>query len=253
MDKLNWLIDYLINEYDTVPDIPECDNEFDKFRCLINIRRPAPISDEFIKIQNEVLQEINSSREIADIEDMKPVKDNLYIWQGDITALKIDAIVNAANKEMTGCYRPMHKCIDNCIHTYSGVQLRLQCAAIMEDQMHPEYTGFAKITSAYNLPSRYVIHTVGPIVCEESGPTENDCNLLRNCYLSCLYTARQFDLRSIAFCCISTGLFHFPNRQAAQIAIETVSSFLTEHHSRMKVLFNVFTDEDLNIYKELLV
>ena len=179
-----------------------------------------------------------------------PGKAGIYLWQGDITTLRCDAIVNAANSGMTGCYAPCHGCIDNCIHTFSGIQLRLACAEIMEQQGHEEETGKAKITPAFNLPCRYVIHTVGPII---SGRlTERDQELLASCYRSCLELAEENDLKNIAFCCISTGEFHFPNDKAAEIAIRTVREYQGQTHSNMEVIFNVFKDADYEIYKEQL-
>jgi len=166
-----------------------------------------------------------------------------------ITTLKVDAIVNAANSGMTGCYCPLHGCIDNAIHTYAGVQLRLECFEIMKRQGYQEPTGQAKITGSYNLPSKYIIHTVGPIV---SGKvTKKDCELLASCYRSCLEVADQNGVKSISFCCISTGEFHFPNETAAEIAVEVVSKFLATH-APMQVVFNVFKDTDFKVYKRIL-
>ena len=174
----------------------------------------------------------------------------LYLWQGDITRLKVDAIVNAANSQMLGCFQPLHNCIDNCIHTYAGIQLRLKCNEIMQAQGHEEETGKAKITPAYNLPCEYVIHTVGPIV---QGPlTKKHEELLASCYQSCLDIAEENGVKSIAFCCISTGVFMFPNKRAAEIAVETVKNWLDETGSDMKVVFNVYKDIDYLFYKNLL-
>ncbi|NLY87856.1 MAG: protein-ADP-ribose hydrolase [Clostridiales bacterium] len=219
------------------------------FRSLVNVREPRPISEEFIKLQNAFLQEEIKNKGITDSSNLTPVRDKIYLWQGDITTLQTDAIVNAANSGMTGCYRPLHGCIDNAIHTFAGVQLRLECAEIMEKQDFAEPTGKAKITKAYNLPSKYVIHTVGPIV---SGRlTQEACDLLAACYRSCLEQAVQEQLSSIAFCCISTGEFGFPNRRAAEIAVETVTDYLKETGSSIKVVFNVFKEEDYCIYQKL--
>ena len=169
----------------------------------------------------------------------------------NITRLQCGAIVNAANSGMTGCYVPCHACIDNCIHTFAGIQLRLDCAQLMERQSHEEPTGQAKITKAYNLPCDYVLHTVGPII--EGRVTPEDERLLASCYRSCLELAQQNGVESIAFCCISTGVFHFPNQRAAEIAVETVRKFKSETVSEMKVIFNVFKDLDLEIYRRLLI
>ena len=182
----------------------------------------------------------------------------LYLWQGDITTLATDAIVNAANSAMTGCYIPNHRCIDNAIHTFAGVQLRQYCHAYMQEQAgkkgasYAEPTGQAMLSPAYNLPSKFILHTVGPIVGDAL--TEEDGKLLASCYTSCLNLASQHQLESIAFCCISTGEFHFPNDRAAEIAIRTVRDWLMRHPSSTvtKVVFNVFKNEDLAIYRSLL-
>ncbi|MDO4545884.1 MAG: protein-ADP-ribose hydrolase, partial [Bacillota bacterium] len=198
-------------------------------------------------------------RGIVDAEKLPAVSDKpegkgIVLWQGDITTLKADAIVNAANSRMEGCFIPCHGCIDNIIHSYSGIQLRLKCHELMIQQGHEEPTGKAKITPAYNLPSDYVIHTVGPIV--SGALTELHCIQLADCYRSCLELANEQQLRSIAFCCISTGEFRFPQEKAAKIAIQTVKSFFAEWDaaetcSIEKVIFNVFKDEDYEIYKKL--
>lgn len=219
-------------------------------RSLFNIRMPLPVSADFLKVQDAYLQEETENKGITDLSELKPAEPGLYLWQGDITTLRCDAIVNAANSQMLGCFYPCHGCIDNAIHTFAGVQLRLACAELMRRQGHEEQTGQAKITSAYNLPSRYVIHTVSPIV--RGNLTEKDKNLLASCYRSCLETAEENHLKSIAFCCISTGEFHFPNDKATEIAINTVKTYLQETHSNMEVIFNVFKDKDYQIYRDLL-
>ena len=219
-------------------------------RALFNVRMPKTASDEFLKIQDEYLREEIRQRGVTDFADLTPIQPDIYLWQGDITALKCDAAVNAANSRLLGCFCPNHGCIDNAIHTYAGVQLRLACAELMKKQGYEEPTGQAKITSAYNLPCRFVIHTVGPVV---SGRlTDKDCELLRRCYRSCLKTADENGLESIAFCCISTGEFHFPNDRAAKIATDTVKEYKTETKSKIKVIFNVFKEIDCKIYRELL-
>ena len=219
-------------------------------RSLFNIRMPKDISNEFLSIQDEYLQEKIAENGITDFKDLEPVSEGIYLWQGDITTLRCDAIVNAANSGMTGCYVPCHKCIDNCIHTFAGVQLRLECAEQMRKQGHEEETGKAKITSAYNLPCKYILHTVGPIVSGEV--TQRDRELLASCYQSCLELAEKNDVKSIAFCCISTGEFHFPNDKAAEIAVQTVRHFREQQKSDMEVIFNVFKDADYQIYRRLL-
>ena len=219
-------------------------------RGLLNIRAPRRSSPDFLQIQDEYLQEETAAKGITDAADLVPLQPGLYLWQGDITTLECDAIVNAANNGMTGCYCPNHSCIDNAIHTYAGVQLRLACAEIMDRQGHPEPTGQAKITPAFNLPCRYVLHTVGPIVSGQV--TARDKELLASCYRSCLELAAEKGLESVAFCCISTGEFHFPNELAAEIAVQTVKAFLKKQTSVKKVIFNVFKDMDKKIYERLL-
>lgn len=219
-------------------------------RGLMNVRNPHPISPEFLEIQDIYLWEGTAQKGITDIRDLPPLQPGLYLWQGDITTLKCDAIVNAANSGLTGCYIPNHRCIDNAIHTYAGVELRLTCEAIIKAQGHPEPTGRAKITPAFNLPCKYVLHTVGPII--GSQVTGRDKSLLASCYRSCLELAAMYDLESVAFCCISTGEFHFPNNLAAEIAVSTVKEFLKQQTSVKKVIFNVFKDLDRQIYRRLL-
>lgn len=219
-------------------------------RGLMNVRYPKKCASAFLQIQDEYLKEEIAGKGITDCEDLIPAAEGLYIWQGDITTLRCDAIVNAANSGMTGCYVPNHSCIDNCIHTFAGMELRWTCAEIMERQGHEEPTGKAKITPAFNLPCRYVLHTVGPIV--QGWLTERDCELLKSCYRSCLSLAREYGLKSVAFCCISTGVFCFPAEKAAEIAVETVKEFQAENPGIDKVIFNVFKDEDKRIYERLL-
>ena len=201
-------------------------------------------------MQDAYLQSETAAKGITDIVDLTPIQPGLYLWQGDITTLKCDAIVNAANAGMTGCYIPNHRCIDNAIHTYAGIELRIACEELMERQGYPEPTGQAKLTRAYNLPCSFVLHTVGPIVTGE--PTKEDEQLLTSCYRSCLSLAEENGVKSIAFCCISTGVFHFPNERAAEIAIDTVRQYKSETGSEMKVIFNVFKDLDKEIYERLL-
>ena len=252
-EKLKFLTEYLIAER---PDaarfkLPDIEGElFQLFRSLMNVREAGQISGEFLKIQDEFLQEETHRKGIVDIADLTPVQPDIYLWQGDITTLKCGAIVNAANSGMTGCYYPCHGCIDNVIHTYAGVQLRLDCHRLMVQQGYPEPTGRAKITKAYNLPCDRVIHTVGPIVSGEL--TGTHCALLERCYISCLEIADREKVGSIAFCCISTGEFHFPNEAAAQIAVNAVKAYKAGSGSDIKVIFNVFKDIDLQIYKKLL-
>lgn len=267
-----YLINELLKERNEDCEIPDDEkSQKDLLRSLMNIRFPLPVSSDFLKIQDEYLQEVNRGRGITDIADLSPVcgvggfdtsgdvsdhglshRGQLYLWQGDITTLKVDAIVNAANSQLLGCFAPLHACIDNCIHTFAGIQLRLTCNELMKKQGHEEGTGLCKITPAYNLPSRYVLHTVGPIIYTSVGPREKI--QLASCYKNCLETAAENQLESIAFCCISTGVFRFPADLAAQIAVETVEKWLSENpESRVKkVIFNVFGNKDLEIYKKVL-
>ena len=219
-------------------------------RSLMNLRRPQAMDAGFLTVQDEYLRQEIEDAGITRLSDLKPVCGDFYLWQGDITRLQCGAIVNAANSGMTGCYVPCHACIDNCIHTFAGIQLRRDCAQLMGRQGHEEPTGQAKITLGYNLPCDYVLHTVGPII--EGPVTPEDERLLASCYRSCLELAGQNFVTSIAFCCISTGVFHFPNQRAAEIAVETVRRYKAETGSEMKVIFNVFKDLDLEIYRQLL-
>lgn len=232
-------------------EIPEnADEQKMLLRSLMNVRMPGKINEDFLAIQDEYLQEATKEKGITDIAELEPVEDAIFLWQGDITTLRCDAIVNAANSGMTGCYVPCHGCIDNVIHTYAGIQLRNVCAQIMEQQGYEEPTGQAKITPAFNLPCKYILHTVGPIIMDKL--TEKDKELLSSCYRSCLSLADQNGLKSIAFCCISTGEFRFPNRRAAEIAVQTVRDYHRETKSKINVIFNVWKDIDYEIYGQLL-
>lgn len=219
-------------------------------RSLFNIRMPLPVTEEFLTVQDAYLQEETMQKGMTALSDLEPVQKGIYLWRGDITTLQCDGIVNAANSGMLGCFCPNHGCIDNAIHTFAGVQLRLACAELMKQQGHEEETGKAKITPAYNLQSRFVLHTVGPII--HGWLTKKDEELLAACYRSCLELAEQNGLKSIAFCCISTGEFCFPNDKAAQIAIQTVKEYKRQTHSEIEVIFNVYKELDYNIYQELL-
>ena len=250
-----YLIEYLLNEQKKirVSKIPETVDEQRKLlRSLLNVRMPYPIGEDFLKVQDEYLLERNRERGITDVSELTPTKtdDRLYIWQGDITTLKCDAIVNACNSQMLGCFSPLHSCIDNFIHTYAGVELRLKMNEIMQSQGHEEPTGQAKITSGYNLPAKHILHTVGPII--QWDVTKEDEELLASSYRSCLELAADSGVESIAFCCISTGVFRFPQELAAEIAVKTVKDYLDKDHRIKKVIFNVFKDEDLKIYSDLL-
>lgn len=220
-------------------------------RSLMNIRPALPLRKEFLDDQDQLLQRELSQKRVTDCAEIPAsIHRNIKLWRGDITTLKVDAIVNAANQALLGCFVPCHNCIDNAIHSASGLQLREECAQIMERQGHPEGTGTAKLTAAYNLPSKHVIHTVGPIIHDRVTP--QDCDLLASCYVSCLRIAIENELASIAFCCISTGEFRFPHQLAAEIAVHTVSEYLEKTSSEIEVIFNVFKAEDEQIYKQLL-
>ena len=213
-------------------------------RALMNVWQPHPVSQELLEAQDRELQRQREERGVVEFEE-----EGLFLWQGDITRLKVDAIVNAANSQMLGCWVPLHNCIDNCIHSAAGIQLRAECDQLMKAQGHDEPTGKAKITKGYNLPAKHVIHTVGPII-ENGIPTPEQEEQLASCYRSCLAIAEEHHLQSIAFCCISTGVFHFPNQRAAEIAVETVKNF--PRRSLKTIVFNVFLDKDYDIYQKLL-
>lgn len=266
-ERLDYLVQYLCQDSIVYKDIVVKDEQKRQLlRSLMNIRMPKPASKKFIQIQDEFLQEEAVEKGIVKTDDLPTVKemlnvqfpfaDRICLWKGDITRLKADAIVNAANSQMLGCFVPCHRCIDNAIHSSAGIQLRAECMEYMEEQRknygedYEEPTGQAVITSAYNLPSRYVIHTVGPIVKEKL--TQKECNLLNKCYQSCLEVAERKGLKSIVFCCISTGEFGFPNKEAAQIAVETVVEFLQNSQKIERVIFDVFKDEDFKIYQKSL-
>lgn len=238
------------NRYNGINVPTQAEEQKHLLRGLMNIRLPQTISNDFLAVQDAYLKEETKEKGITGPEDLTPIKNQIYLWQGDITTLRCDAIVNAANSGMTGCYVPNHQCIDNCIHTFAGVQLRLECAEIMNRQGYSEPTGRAKITRAYNLPCKYILHTVGPII--SGSLTKQDCDLLAGCYSSCLELADQNSLENVAFSCISTGEFHFPNDIAAQIAVKSVTEFVSRNTSVKKVIFNVFKDMDREIYRKLL-
>lgn len=266
-DRRRWLIQALMDERDDmagvhVPD--DAQEQRDLLRALMNVRPPEPIGDEFLQVQDAYLAERLSQRGVVRLEDLAPVgmanvavgveaglADRLYLWRGDITTLATDAIVNAANSQMLGCFVPGHHCIDNAIHTFAGVQLRRACAELMWDQGHDEPTGSVKVTPGFNLPARYVLHTVGPIVYGKE-PTARDQWGLRSSYRSCLEAATQLGCASIALCCVSTGVFHYPNDAAARVAFEEMRHHLLRVDSGLRVVFNVFLEKDERIYRDLL-
>lgn len=221
-------------------------------RSLMNVRPPMPLKLEFLEVQDMLLSAEREEKRVIDGNRLPVTAKNprLVLWQGDITRLAVDAIVDADNNALLGCFCPCHNCIDNAIHSAAGLGLRDECNQIMQKQGHPEPNGQAKLTRGYNLPARYVLHTVGPIINERV--TRRDCDELASCYRSCMELAEQHGLSNIAFCCISTGEFHFPNREAAKIATNTISEFLRHNTTIRRVIFNVFKDIDKKIYRELL-
>lgn len=257
-ERLLFLLNTLIAEraeYRALEIPNDIDAQRNLLRSLLNVRPPFPVSDAFIAAQDEELKEQLIEKGIVRLDSIPIISGHpdLRLWQGDITRLEVDAVVNAANSRMLGCFVPMHGCIDNAIHSAAGVQLRLECNSIMEAQGHLEKTGIAKLTKGYNLPARYVLHTVGPVIATKN-PTLEQENLLADCYRSCMQLAADYSLESIAFCCISTGEFHFPNLRAAEIAIAAVKDFLDCHSTASihTVVFNVFKDKDYEIYRRLL-
>ena len=262
MNRLDFLIDCLIKEDPQYSElqIPETEQgKRDLFRALRNVREPKPVSEEFLRLQDEELQSQLQEKGVVELDAVQQLSIinsqlSILLWQGDITRLRVDAIVNAANAQMLGCFHPLHRCIDNAIHSAAGVQLREECHRLMLQQGHPEPTGRAKITKAYNLPCKYVIHTVGPII-PDGIPTALQKEQLASCYRNIMACADENGLESVAFCCISTGEFRFPNQQAAEIAVQTVKDYLNAHPdcSVKQVVFNVFKDEDRDIYQRILL
>lgn len=252
-ERRKYLIAALLKEqpqYSEMVIPPSAQEQKVLLRSLLNVRMPLPATDTFLAVQDAYLQEEARQKGITALSDLEPIQQGIYLWRGDITTLQCDGIVNAANRQMLGCFCPNHGCIDNAIHTFAGVQLRLACAELMRKQGHEAETGRAKITPAYNLPCRYVLHTVGPII--QGQVRQQDRDLLASCYRSCLELAEQNGLKNIAFCCISTGEFHFPNDKAAEIAIQTVKEYRAQMHSEIEVVFNVFKESDHKIYRKLL-
>lgn len=255
--RLNYLISSLENENSDVEKetptykVMTLEEKMQRFRGLSNVRSPEPVTEEFLKVEDDFLTQWNNERVLTSLNDLEASHPQIYLWQGDITSLVVDAIVNAANSNFIGCMYANHNCIDNIIHTRAGIALRLECDALIKSQGRKEPVGKAKITQAYNLPSNYVIHTVGPFI-DQRGVSILKEQLLASSYRSCLVLADKYQLKSIAFCCISTGEFNFPNQRAAEIAIKTVKDYLTDTDSELNVIFNVFKDDDLNIYHSLL-
>ena len=252
-ELLTSLTEELLAERDMeAPNSPDTAALWRLFRALVNTRPPAPIAQTWHEAQDELLSGLIAEAGIATLEEASLSLEDprMRLWRGDITAMAVDAIVNAANSGLLGCWSPGHHCIDNAIHTFAGVQLRAECARLMDEQGHAEPTGSAKITGAYNLPSTHVIHTVGPIA--NGRPNDEHRAQLASCYRSCLDLAAKNSLHSIAFCAISTGVFAFPKEEAARIALRATREWLDSHEKNMTVVFNVFSEEDYSIYSRLL-
>ena len=250
-ERRRFLLEFLLRERGETMALPGDEAAQRRLlRALCNVREPIPAPADFLAVQDAYLQEETRRKGVTDAARIPEAEPGIRLWRGDITTLRCDAIVNAANSALLGCFVPCHGCIDNAIHTYAGVQLRLACAELMAAQGHPEPAGRAKITPAFNLPSRYVLHTVGPIV--RNRPTARAEALLAACYRSCLELAAAHGARSVAFCCISTGEFHFPSARAAQIAVQTVREARKTLQHEMDVIFNVYQERDLRIYEGLL-
>ena len=261
--EIDFLINELISKNERIDNNMEIPDNYDEkrklLRALMNTQTPVQLSDEFYEIQDKILSDETNNKDLVSWEDIETISQNpneidskIALWQGDITYLKADAIVNAANSQMLGCFIPLHNCIDNQIHSAAGFQLRMDCYKIMQNQGHEEANGNAKITSAYNLPSKYVIHTVGPAIPYGREPDENEIRELESCYQSCLELADEHELKSIAFCSISTGVFNFPKDQASKLAIETVRNYLKNNPNTNieKIIFNTFSDEATEIYRK---
>ena len=269
-DRLDYLLQEFKEDSGQYKDLETNDDYQNKrmmLRSLMNIRMPRKMSEDIVKVQDEFLLLEAKEKGIVTLSDIKTVKeqygsrhpygDKISIWQGDITRLAVGAIVNAANSQMLGCFVPCHKCIDNAIHSAAGIELRAECSHKMNQRrikfgsQYEEPTGQAMITKGYNLPAQYVIHTVGPIVAYSL--TEELRQDLRNCYKNVLKCCIDNKIRSVAFCCISTGEFHFPNDEAARTAVETVTSILNDYENEFdRIIFNVFKDLDKKYYEELL-
>lgn len=249
-ERRDYLLRFLLNESGQAMAIPADESEQCRWlRSLVNVRPPRAIPDAVLAVQDAYLQAELQQKNVTSLADLTPVEPQIYLWQGDITTLAVDGIVNAANNALLGCFVPCHACIDNAIHTAAGMQLRAACDDIMQRQGYPEHTGSAKMTPAFNLPSRYVLHTVGPIIQHQVSAEQRQ--LLASCYYACLTLADENDLQSLAFCCISTGEFCFSNALAAEIAVQTVRDYLRQTHTQLKVIFNVFSEKDHAIYRQL--
>lgn len=242
------LIKYLLEERNETISIPSDEGSQKRLlRALLNVRPPMPVSAEFLYLQDEYLTERKNERGVADVKNLI-YSDGISLFNGDITTLNADVIVNAANSAMLGCFRPLHNCIDNAIHTFAGVQVRLDCNDIMQGR--EAENGEVIVTKVYNLPSGFIFHTVGPVVCGRV-TKENEADLAK-CYLNCLAKADEMKLKGIAFCCISTGVFGYPKKDAAQLAVKVVREYKEQTASDIKVIFDLFTEEDYELYKRIL-
>ncbi len=251
-ERLHWMISYLLEERgSTATDMPDAESAlFSLWRALVNVRRPLPAAPEYLAMEDAFLQERLARIGACGIGEARDFGAGLRLWQGDMTRLAADAVVNAGNPDLLGCFQPCHGCIDNAIHTLAGVRLRLACRELMDRQGFPEEPGTAKITPAFNLPSRWVIHTVGPVVAD--APSASQEAQLASCYRASLALAVRMELSSIAFCCISTGAYRFPRVRACEIALASVCRVLAETGAGIAVIFNTFTDEDTAIYERAL-
>lgn len=232
------------------PATTQADELWTVLRALVNTRPPAPAAPSLLATQDELLRAMIEEAGVSTVADAlaSPQDSRLLLWRGDITTLAVDAVVNAANSRLLGCWVPGHLCIDNAIHTFAGIELRIECARMMQGR--EEHTGAARMTPAYNLPSRHVIHTVGPVAAGH--PTEEHRRQLASCYTSCLDVAAEHGLRTVAVCSISTGVFGYPRQEAAETAVETVRGWLSAHDADLRVIFNVFSQEDESTYRPLL-
>lgn len=251
MKNIDWCIDYLrkINNINQKTNLSK-DKEL---RALMNITMPLNLTNEFYLKQDLAIKELYKEKVVIDVDDISPIKNNIYLYKGDITLIKADAIVNACNEKLLGCFHPLHNCIDNAIHSFAGLEVRRDLIMIMEKQGKDEGNGKCKVTKAYNLPSKYIFHTVGPKV-YENVTKENKIDL-ENCYLSCLNKANEMNIKSIVFPCISTGIYGYPKEDAAKLAYLTIKKYLEDNlnTSLNKIIFNVFTEEDYEYYKRIII
>lgn len=250
MRDITWCIEYLskINSINSKINLPE----HLQFRALMNITMPVDLSGEFYDRQDRAIKELYKEKSIISVEELSPVKDRIYLYKGDITTLKADAIVNACNEKLLGCFHPLHSCIDNAIHSFAGLEVRRELMAIMAKQGYDEPNGKCKVTAGYNLPAKYIFHTVGPKVIGHV--TRENKDDLKSCYESCLKKAEEMRLESIVFPCISTGIYGYPQEEAAALAFDTVNRYIhTNHDTAVKrIVFNVFKEEDYAAYQRIL-